>query len=99
MRKEKRISVLSKRNEELEYKIVQLSNELEKDKNLKEEYRNKMAILLNNFESLRLDFKDNLANIEEKESELDNLIKDLKSTLKDIKYRNGTTYFADMVIK
>ena len=70
MKKEKRISILSKRNEELEYKIIQLSNELEKDKNLKEEYRNKMAILLNNFESLRLDFKDNLANIEEKESEL-----------------------------
>ena len=93
MRKEKRISVLSKRNEELEYKIVQLSNELEKDKNLKEEYRNKMAILLNNFESLRLDFKDNLANIEEKESELDNLIKDLKSTLKDIKYRKWYSIF------
>ncbi|MED9879010.1 MAG: hypothetical protein UFN18_01625 [Ruminococcus sp.] len=93
MRKEKRISVLSKRNEELEYKIVQLSNELEKDKNLKEEYRNKMAILLNNFESLRLDFKDNLANIEEKESELDNLIKDLKSTLKDIKYRKWYNIF------
>ena len=53
MKKEKRISILSKRNEELEYKIIQLSNELEKDKNLKEEYRNKMAILLNNFESLR----------------------------------------------
>ena len=93
MRKEKRISVLSKRNEELEYKIVQLSNELEKDKDLKEEYRNKMAILLNNFESLRLDFKDNLANIEEKESELDNLIKDLKSTLKDIKYRKWYNIF------
>ena len=93
MRKEKRISVLSKRNEELEYKIVQLSNELEKDNNLKEEYRNKMAILLNNFESLRLDFKDNLANIEEKESELDNLIKDLKSTLKDIKYRKWYNIF------
>ena len=93
MRKEKRISVLSKRNEELEYKIVQLSNELEKDKNLKEEYRNKMAILLNNFESLRLDFKDNLANIKEKESELDNLIKDLKSTLKDIKYRKWYNIF------
>lgn len=93
MRKEKRISVLSKRNEELEYKIVQLSNELEKDKNLKEEYRNKMAILLNNFESLRLDFKDNLENIEEKESELDNLIKDLKSTLKDIKYRKWYNIF------
>ena len=93
MRKEKRISVLSKRNEELEYKIVQLSNELEKDKNLKEEYRNKMAILLNNFESLRLDFKDNLENIEEKESELDNLIKDLKSTLKDIKYRKWYSIF------
>ena len=93
MRKEKRISVLSKRNEELEYKIVQLSNELEKDKNLKEEYRNKMAILLNNFESLRLDFKDNLANIEEKESELDNLIKDLKSTLNDIKYRKWYNIF------
>lgn len=93
MRKEKRISVLSKRNEELEYKIVQLSNELEKDKNLKEEYRNKMAILLNNFESLRLDFKDNLANIEEKEIELDNLIKDLKSTLKDIKYRKWYNIF------
>ncbi|HAU88355.1 MAG TPA: hypothetical protein DCW90_23630 [Lachnospiraceae bacterium] len=93
MRKEKRISVLSKRNEELEYKIIQLSNELEKDKNLKEEYRNKMAILLNNFESLRLDFKDNLANIEEKESELDNLIKDLKSTLKDIKYRKWYNIF------
>lgn len=93
MRKEKRISVLSKRNEELEYKIVQLSNELEKDKNLKEEYRNKMVILLNNFESLRLDFKDNLANIEEKESELDNLIKDLKSTLKDIKYRKWYNIF------
>ena len=93
MRKEKRISILSKRNEELEYKIVQLSNELEKDKNLKEEYRNKMAILLNNFESLRLDFKDNLANIEEKESELDNLIKDLKSTLKDIKYRKWYNIF------
>ena len=93
MKKEKRISVLSKRNEELEYKIVQLSNELEKDKNLKEEYRNKMAILLNNFESLRLDFKDNLANIEEKESELDNLIKDLKSTLKDIKYRKWYNIF------
>ena len=93
MRKEKRISVLSKRNEELEYKIIQLSNELEKDKNLKEEYRNKMAILLNNFESLRLDFKDNLANIEEKESELDNLIKDLKSTLKDIKYRKWYSIF------
>lgn len=93
MRKEKRISVLSKRNEELEYKIVQLSNELEKDKNLKEEYRNKMAILLNNFESLRLDFKDNLANIEEKESELDNLIKDLKFTLKDIKYRKWYNIF------
>nr|DAP58701.1 MAG TPA: hypothetical protein [Caudoviricetes sp.] len=93
MRKEKRISVLSKRNEELECKIVQLSNELEKDKNLKEEYRNKMAILLNNFESLRLDFKDNLANIEEKESELDNLIKDLKSTLKDIKYRKWYNIF------
>lgn len=93
MRKEKRISVLSKRNEELEYKIVQLSNELEKDKNLKEEYRNKMAILLNNFESLRLDFKDNLANIEEKESELDNLIKDLKSALKDIKYRKWYNIF------
>ena len=93
MRKEKRISVLSKRNEELEYKIVQLSNELEKDKNLKEEYRNKMAILLNNFESLRLDFKDNLANIEEKEGELDNLIKDLKSTLKDIKYRKWYSIF------
>lgn len=93
MRKEKRISVLSKRNEELEYKIIQLSNELEKDKNLKEEYRNKMAILLNNFESLRLDFKDNLENIEEKESELDNLIKDLKSTLKDIKYRKWYSIF------
>lgn len=93
MKKEKRISVLSKRNEELEYKIVQLSNELEKDKNLKEEYRNKMAILLNNFESLRLDFKDNLENIEEKESELDNLIKDLKSTLKDIKYRKWYNIF------
>lgn len=93
MRKEKRISVLSKRNEELECKIVQLSNELEKDKNLKEEYRNKMAILLNNFESLRLDFKDNLANIEEKESELDNLIKDLKFTLKDIKYRKWYNIF------
>ena len=93
MRKEKRISVLSKRNEELEYKIVQLSNELEKDKNLKEEYRNKLAILLNNFESLRLDFKDNLENIEEKESELDNLIKDLKSTLKDIKYRKWYSIF------
>lgn len=93
MRKEKRISVLSKRNEELEYKIVQLSNELEKDKNLKEEYRNKMAILLNNFESLRLDFKDNLENIEEKESELDNLIKDLKYTLKDIKYRKWYNIF------
>lgn len=93
MRKEKRISVLSKRNEELEYKIVQLSNELEKDKNLKEEYRNKMAILLNNFESLRLDFKDNLTNIEEKESELDNLIKDLKSALKDIKYRKWYNIF------
>ena len=93
MRKEKRISVLSKRNEELECKIVQLSNELEKDKNLKEEYRNKMAILLNNFESLRLDFKDNLANIEEKESELDNLIKDLKSALKDIKYRKWYNIF------
>ena len=93
MRKEKRISVLSKRNEELEYKIVQLSNELEKDNNLKEEYRNKMAILLNNFESLRLDFKDNLANIEEKESELDNLIKDLKSTLKDMKYRKWYNIF------
>ena len=93
MRKEKRISILSKRNEELEYKIIQLSNELEKDKNLKEEYRNKMAILLNNFESLRLDFKDNLANIEEKESELDNLIKDLKSTLKDIKYRKWYNIF------
>ena len=93
MRKEKRISLLSKRNEELEYKIVQLSNELEKDKNLKEEHRNKMAILLNNFESLRLDFKDNLANIEEKESELDNLIKDLKSTLKDIKYRKWYNIF------
>lgn len=84
---------MSKRNEELEYKIVQLSNELEKDKNLKEEYRNKMAILLNNFESLRLDFKDNLANIEEKESELDNLIKDLKFTLKDIKYRKWYNIF------
>lgn len=93
MRKEKRISILSKRNEELEYKIIQLSNELEKDKNLKEEYRNKMAILLNNFESLRLDFKDNLENIEEKESELDNLIKDLKSTLKDIKYRKWYSIF------
>ena len=93
MRKEKRISVLSKRNEELEYKIVQLSNELEKDKNLKEEYRNKMAILLNNFESLRLDFKDNLEKKEEKESELDNLIKDLKSTLKDIKYRKWYSIF------
>lgn len=93
MRKEKRISVLSKRNEELECKIVQLSNELEKDKNLKEEYRNKMAILLNNFESLRLDFKDNLTNIEEKESELDNLIKDLKSALKDIKYRKWYNIF------
>jgi predicted nucleic acid-binding Zn-ribbon protein len=93
MKKEKRISILSKRNEELEYKIIQLSNELEKDKNLKEEYRNKMAILLNNFESLRLDFKDNLANIEEKESELDNLIKDLKSTLKDIKYRKWYNIF------
>ena len=93
MKKEKRISILSKRNEELEYKIVQLSNELEKDKNLKEEYRNKMAILLNNFESLRLDFKDNLENIEEKESELDNLIKDLKSTLKDIKYRKWYSIF------
>lgn len=93
MKKEKRISILSKRNEELEYKIVQLSNELEKDKNLKEEYRNKMAILLNNFESLRLDFKDNLANIEEKESELDNLIKDLKFTLKDIKYRKWYNIF------
>ena len=93
MRKEKRISVLSKRNEELEYKIAQLSNELEKDKNLKEEYRNKMAILLNNFESLRLDFKDNLENIEEKESELDNLIKDLKYTLKDIKYRKWYNIF------
>ena len=93
MRKEKRISVLSKRNEELEYKIVQLSNELEKDKNLKEEYRNKMAILLNNFESLHLDFKDNLENIEEKESELDNLIKDLKYTLKDIKYRKWYNIF------
>lgn len=93
MRKEKRISVLSKRNEELECKIIQLSNELEKDKNLKEEYRNKMAILLNNFESLRLDFKDNLENIEEKESELDNLIKDLKSTLKDIKYRKWYNIF------
>lgn len=93
MRKEKRISVLSKRNEELEYKIVQLSNELEKDKNLKEEYRNKMAILLNNFESLHLDFKDNLENIEEKENELDNLIKDLKSTLKDIKYRKWYSIF------
>lgn len=93
MKKEKRISILSKRNEELEYKIIQLSNELEKDKNLKEEYRNKMAILLNNFESLRLDFKDNLENIEEKESELDNLIKDLKSTLKDIKYRKWYNIF------
>lgn len=93
MKKEKRISILSKRNEELEYKIIQLSNELEKDKNLKEEYRNKMAILLNNFESLHLDFKDNLANIEEKESELDNLIKDLKSTLKDIKYRKWYNIF------
>ena len=93
MKKKKRISILSKRNEELEYKIIQLSNELEKDKNLKEEYRNKMAILLNNFESLRLDFKDNLANIEEKESELDNLIKDLKSTLKDIKYRKWYNIF------
>ena len=93
MRKEKRISILSKRNEELEYKIVQLSNELEKDKNLKEEYRNKMAILLKNFESLRLDFKDNIENIEEKESELDNLIKDLKSTLKDIKYRKWYSIF------
>lgn len=93
MKKEKRISILSKRNEELEYKIVQISNELEKDKNLKEEYRNKMAILLNNFESLRLDFKDNLENIEEKESELDNLIKDLKSTLKDIKYRKWYNIF------
>ena len=93
MRKEKRISVLSKRNEELEHKIIQLSNELEKDKNLKEEYRNKMAILLNNFESLRLDFKDNLANIEEKESELDNLIKDLKFALKDIKYRKWYNIF------
>lgn len=93
MKKEKQISILSKRNEELEYKIIQLSNELEKDKNLKEEYRNKMAILLNNFESLRLDFKDNLANIEEKESELDNLIKDLKSTLKDIKYRKWYDIF------
>lgn len=93
MKKEKRISILSKRNEELEYKIIQLSNELEKDKNLKEEYRNKMAILLNNFESLRLDFKDNLENIEEKESELDNLIKDLKSTLKDIKYRKWYSIF------
>lgn len=93
MKKEKRISILSKRNEELEYKIVQLSNELEKDKNLKEEYRNKMAILLNNFESLRLDFKDNLTNIEEKESELDNLIKDLKSALKDIKYRKWYNIF------
>lgn len=93
MKKEKRISILSKRNEELEYKIIQLSNELEKDKNLKEEYRNKMAILLNNFESLRLEFKDNLANIEEKESELDNLIKDLKSTLKDIKYRKWYNIF------
>ena len=93
MKKEKRISILSKRNEELEYKIIQLSNELEKDKNLKEEYRNKMAILLNNFESLRLDFKDNLANIEEKESELDNLIKDLKSALKDIKYRKWYNIF------
>lgn len=93
MKKEKRISILSKRNEELEYKIIQLSNELEKDKNLKEEYRNKMAILLNNFESLRLDFKDNLANIEEKESELDNLIKDLKFTLKDIKYRKWYNIF------
>lgn len=93
MKKEKRISILSKRNEELEYKIIQLSNELEKDKNLKEEYRNKMAILLNNFESLRLDFKDNLTNIEEKESELDNLIKDLKSTLKDIKYRKWYNIF------
>ena len=60
---------------------------------MKEEYRNKMAILLNNFESLRLDFKDNLANIEEKESELDNLIKDLKSTLKDIKYRKWYNIF------
>lgn len=93
MKKEKRISILSKRNEELEYKIIQLSNELEKDKNLKEEYRNKMAILLNNFKSLRLDFKDNLENIEEKESELDNLIKDLKSTLKDIKYRKWYSIF------
>ena len=93
MKKEKRISILSKRNEELEYKIIQLSNELEKDKNLKEEYRNKMAILLNNFESLRLDFKDNLENIEEKESELDNLIKDLKYTLKDIKYRKWYNIF------
>lgn len=93
MKKEKRISILSKRNEELEYKIIQLSNELEKDKNLKEEYRNKMAILLNNFESLRLDFKDNLTNIEEKESELDNLIKDLKSALKDIKYRKWYNIF------
>ena len=93
MKKEKRISILSFSSSFESWIILYSNSSFLLDKNLKEEYRNKMAILLNNFESLRLDFKDNLANKEEKESELDNLIKDLKSTLKDIKYRKWYNIF------
>lgn len=93
MKKEKRISLLAKRNEELENKIISLSQELEKDKDIKDEYKNKISVFLNNFESMYMEFSDNLSQIKEMEDELDNLIKDLKKTIKDIKYRKWYKIF------
>ena len=49
MRKEKRISVLSKRNEELECKIVQLSNELEKDNFNLTDLKNRIILEINSY--------------------------------------------------
>lgn len=93
MKKEKRISLLTKRNEELENKIISLSQELEKDKDIKDEYKNKISVFLNNFENMYMEFSDNLSQIKEMEDELDNLIKDLKKTIKDIKYRKWYKIF------
>lgn len=83
---EKIIRILSKRNEELESKIIELSNEIENDKNIKEEYKDKMSILLNKFESMHIDFKETIDRIYEKENEIDDLIKTLKRIIKDTKY-------------
>lgn len=93
MKKEKRISLLAKRNEELENKIISLSQELEKDKDIKDEYKNKISVFLNNFESMYMEFGDTLSQIKGMEDELDNLIKDLKRAIKDIKYRKWYKIF------